>query len=229
MVEPFQQPAVGLELESSFPIPLTGTLTINVQPDGFSPDPAVQFATGGRTVSFTIAANMTTAVFANGSQNIRIQTGSVSGAIILTPSFATESGFNLTPDSVGTLRLAVPPGPPRLLNLQIGARTQNSLVLAITGLATTRTLTRVEFRFTPAPNFNVPTTNLTVNIESDASAWFRSTASQAFGGQFFIQIPFTLRSDQASVTSPLDALQSVSVTASNEQGSSNSLSVDLKQ
>jgi hypothetical protein len=228
-VEALQQPAIGLELESAFPIAVAGTLTMNVQPDGFSADPAVQFATGGRTAGFTIAANTTAAIFANGSREIRLQTGSVSGAIILTPSFATESGFNLTPESPASMRLAVPPTPPQLLNLQVGSRTQNGVVLAITGVVTTRTLNRLEFRFTPAPNFNVPTTSFTLNIESDASAWFRSTASQAFGGQFLIQVPFTFRSDQTSVTSPLDALQSVSVTASNEQGSSNSLSLDLRQ
>lgn len=228
-VEPLQQPSVGLELESPFPIALVGTLTMNPQPDGFSADPAVQFATGGRAVAFTIAPNTTAAMFANGSRQIRLQTGSVSGTIILTPSFATESGFNLTPDSPATLRLTVPASPPRLLTLQVVSRTQNVLVLGITGLATTRTLTRLEFRFTPAPNFNVPTTTVTVNIEPDAGAWFRSVASQSFGGQFFIQVPFTLRSDQASVTSPLDALQSVSVTATNEQGSSTAVSADLKQ
>lgn len=228
-VDALQQPAVSLELMSPYPIPLTGTLTISVQPDGFSADPSVQFATGGRTVGFTIAPNTTTAIFVNGSSEIRLQTGSVSGAIVLTPSFNTESGFNLTPDTPTTLRMTIPAAPPRLLNLQVTARGQNTLTLAATGVVTTRSLTRMEFRFTAAPNFNVPTTTITINLESDAGAWFRSAASQAFGGQFVIQAPFTLRSDQSSVTSPIDALQSVSMTASNELGASNPVAVDLKQ
>ena len=229
VLQPLQQPSVGLDLDAPYPVALTGILELSVQPDSFNADPAVQFSTGGRAVAFTIPANTTAAVFSNGSREVRLQTGTVSGAIILTPSFATTGGFSVTPDPPATMRATVLPGPPQLLNLQVASRTPTGLTLAITGYATTRSLSRLDFRFTSAPNFNVPNTTVTVNIASDADGWFRSTASQAFGGQFFIQVPFTLRSDQASVTSPLDALQSVAVTATNERGASNSLTVDLKQ
>jgi hypothetical protein len=65
-----------------------------------------------------------------------------------------------------------------------------------------------------------------VNVQPDANAWFLGTSSQAFGGQFTMQVPFALRSDQVN-TNPVDAIKSVSVIAANELGNSNSMSVDV--
>ena len=96
-VAPMTQPTVGLTLASPYPVAISGTLTISVT--GTLPaDPAVQFATGGTTVSFTIPANQTSAVFGAQGTQLGLQTGTVASTITITPSFATQAGnVPLTP------------------------------------------------------------------------------------------------------------------------------------
>src|SRR5207253_938209 len=48
--EPLQQIGAGLTLASTYPLNLNGILTLTFNSDVFANDPAVQFATGGRTV-----------------------------------------------------------------------------------------------------------------------------------------------------------------------------------
>lgn len=226
--EPLQQPAISLTLASGYPLALNGTLTLAFNSDVFANDPAVQFATGGRTIAFTIPANTTRAVFANGSQQIRLQTGSVAGSIILTPSFATDGGINLTPATPATLTLTVAPAAPRLLNVSISAKTTTTLTLLVSGYATSRSVTGMELRFTPNSGENVSTTQLNLNVESAFIGWYQSQASQAFGSLFTVTIPLTITGDVKNVTNPVDTIQSIAVTARNATGTSNSVSVNVQ-
>src|SRR5262249_23973034 len=117
----FQQPAIGLSLASAYPIDVQGTLTISTVSDTFAQDPAVRFATGGTTVAFTIPANTLQARFPGGATQIQLQTGTVAGAILITPSFAVNS-INLTPSNATTLRLDVAKAAPVLLTGSIPSR-----------------------------------------------------------------------------------------------------------
>jgi len=71
-VAPFLQPSVGLTLADPYPVALTGVLALSDTSDAFPIDPAVQFVTGGRSLPFTIAANTTQALFANGQNQVRL-------------------------------------------------------------------------------------------------------------------------------------------------------------
>ncbi|MCS7025383.1 MAG: choice-of-anchor D domain-containing protein [Bryobacteraceae bacterium] len=226
--EPLQQPAVSLTLASGYPLTLNGTLTLAFNSEVFANDPAVQFATGGRTVNFTIPANTTRAIFANGAQQMRLQTGSVAGSIVLTPSFATEGGINLTPPNPLSLTLTVAPSAPRLLNVSLSGRTSTSLTLLVSGYATSRSVTTMELRFTPVSGENIGTTQLTLNVESAFLAWYQSQASQAFGSLFTATIPLTITGDIKNVATPADTIQSIAVTARNALGVSNSVSLALQ-
>lgn len=226
--EPLQQPAVSLTLASGYPLALSGTLTLAFNSDVFANDPAVQFATGGRTIAFTIPANTTRAIFANGAQQIRLQTGSVAGSITLTPSFVTDGGINLTPTTPTTQTLTVAPAAPRLLNVSISARTNTTLTLLISGYATSRAVTGLDLRFTPVSGENVSTTQLALNVESAFLAWYQSQASQAFGSLFTVTVPLTITGDVKNVTAPVDTVQSIAVTVRNATGTSNSVSVNLQ-
>jgi hypothetical protein len=223
---PGQQPAIGLSLASPYSMPLTGVLTLNVQSDSFAVDPAVQFASGGRTVSFSIPANTTDAVFANGAKQIRLQTGTVAGVIVVTPSFSAPGGVNVTPDSVASLTLTVPQSAPQLLEIQILSTSANSITVSVSGYSTSRSLKQLDFDFTPAANFTLASTHFSVNIESASSTWFRGTGSQSFGGLFSATIAFGLQSS-GSQTNLVSAVRSISVTASSELGKSNAVSVEL--
>lgn len=226
--EPLQQPAVGLRLASPYALPLTGTLTLAFNSDVFSNDPAVQFATGGRTVSFTIPANTTTAVFPNNATQIRVQTGSVAGTISLTPSFNTDSGINLTPTRPASLNLTVASLAPRILTAAVSARTANSITLLVTGYATSRAVTQMDLQFTPTPGENVSTTRLSINVEPTFLAWYQGAQSQQFGSLFTATVPLSFQGDVTNVVSLPETIQSISVTLTNRIGTSPARAIEAR-
>lgn len=226
--EPQQQPAVGLTLAASYPLALTGTLTLAFNSDVFANDTAVQFSTGGRTIAFTVPANTTRAIFPNNQTQIRLQTGTVAGTITLTPSFVTDGGINLTPSTPPSLNLTVAQSAPRLLSVQVSTKSATGITLLVTGFATGRSITQMEFQFTPVSGENVPTTRLTLPVEPTFVAWYQGTPSQQFGSLFTATVPFTVQGAVSNVTNPSDTLQTVAVTLTNRQGTSAAQSVALR-
>jgi hypothetical protein len=110
----------------------------------------------------------------------------------------------------------------------VQSRTTNGFTLLISGYATGRSITQMAFQFTAAPRENVQTTQLSLNVEPSFSAWYASASSQPYGSAFTATVPFTLQGDITEVSSPVDAIQSVSVTLSNRQGASQSQTVNLR-
>lgn len=226
-VDPMSQPAVGLKLASAYPVALAGTLTLTMSGD-LPSDASVQFATGGRTVAFTIPANGTDAVFGSQGPQIRLQTGTVAGSITLTPSFSTQAGgVDVTPGSPASLQLSVAPAPPVLIASQVASTNATGFVLAISGYTTTRSLSALNVQFTAAQGFNVPTTQVAVDLKQASTVWFQSTGSQAFGGQFTISVPFTFQGTPPTGHTLIESITSVSVSASNDRGTSNSLQTKI--
>lgn len=224
---PLQQPGVGLLLDSPYPATLTGNLNLSFNSNSFAVDPALQFVTGGRSVGFTIPANTTRAIFSNGSTQIRFQTGSVSGTIVLTPSFSLISGLNLTPSAPAELRLVIADQAPAILSLSLGPGTSlTSLELLVTGYATSRTLTRMNLQFSPQQGAQFGTTQFAVDLTTQATLWYRNTASQSFGSLFTISMPFLVQG--LSGQSIADVLESVTVTLTSDQGTSGPATLQLK-
>jgi len=227
LVDPVAQPAFGITLAAPYSLPLNGVLTLSVEGDT-GDDPSVQFSSGGRTVNFTIPANTTKALFGNQATQVRLQTGTVAGGIILTPAFAIQSGgADITPASPVVKRITVAAAAPRLQAIRVDNRAANGFSLVVTGFSTPRTLTDLNLVFTAASGFNLATSQITFHLSADSALWFQSTASRAFGGQFTVSVPFNFQSDNGS-TSPADAIKSIAVTATNEKGTSNSIQVDLR-
>jgi hypothetical protein len=227
---PFEQPALGLSLNTPYPQGLRGTLTLGITPDNFAADPAVQFSTGGRVVGFTIPANTREAVFPSGAARIQIQTGTVAGAIVIEPAFATETGADLTPAAPPRLRLEVPRAAPALLTGRLSSRSAAQFTIEVTGYSTTRTLSRLEFNLSAADSTAVSASQFSLNVAPEAQVWFQSGASQQLGGQFTVQVPFTLRLDGATGTAPSDLstlLRGATVRATNELGTSNTVQIAI--
>lgn len=223
---PLTQAAIGLTLASPYSLALTGKLTITDNTGSLPADTSVQFSSGGQTVAFTIPQGSTQAVFVSGGNQISLQTGSVAGMIVITPSFALASGLDVTPTSPATLSLTVPSGPVQLLNdAVVSAETDTTLTLQVSGYATTRDLSSLSFQFTTSSG----SSTVPVNIGPYAQQWFSSTQSDSYGGQFSVSVPFTLSNGSTSTTSLVGLLQSVSITASNSAGTSNTVSVSLTQ
>ena len=227
--EALQQPAVGLAIASAYRVPVTGTLTLAFNSDVFSNDPSVQFATGGRTVTFTIPAGQTAAVFPNGASTIRVQSGSVAGTITLTPAVATEGGFNLTPAQPPMLNLTVAAGAPRILSAIVASRAASTITLQVSGYSTARSVTQIDLAITGVAGENVSTQRLSVPVESAFLGWYSGTASGQFGSLFTVTIPLSLTGDV--VTSGLsltDTIQSIGVTMANRIGASAATTITLK-
>jgi hypothetical protein len=103
----------------------------------------------------------------------------------------------------------------------------NGFTLQVSGLTTSMTLTELDFVFASAPAFNLADAKVAVNVAAQVAAWFQSPQSQGFGGQFLIVIPFNLTSSAANTASALSAVQSVTVSATNEKGASNTVSTQI--
>jgi len=221
------QPSIGLTLNTPYPMTITGALTISIDPGAFRTDPTVQFATGGLIVKFTIPANTTQALFGNNnSTQVRLQTGTIAGTINVTPNFQTPGGFDLTPQSPVMLTMPLLAAVPQLLDIQLSSSTSNTLTFVVTGLATTRSLDLLTFQFTPVPTYNLAATTFPLNVQPYSVLWYNSSASQAYGSLFTAAVSFTAQTS-ASGASPINGIQSVAVTATNSQGSSNSVSLAI--
>ncbi|HKD06930.1 MAG TPA: choice-of-anchor D domain-containing protein [Bryobacteraceae bacterium] len=227
--QPFAQPAIGLTLSSPYPVDLQGVVTMLDTSLYFAADPAVQFSTGGRTVAFTIPANTLQAIFANGAPLVRFQTGTVASIITFTPSFLIGT-TNVTPPNPPVLTITVPSLAPVELSASLSGRTLTSFTVTVHGYTTTRNIEKVTVTLTPTSGSNLSATTFTADVTAAAQSFFQTGAGQATGGQFNLDLPFTLSNGNTSSTSTTDLtkeVQSVAVTVTNEVGSSNTLPVIL--
>ena len=228
--QPFQQPAIGLSLATPYAYPLSGTLTITVATNNFSPDPAVQFSSGGLQVAFTIPANTLNAVFPGGATQVQLQTGTVAANIKITPLFTvgTATGTNLTPTNPTILTLTVPAAAPTLLSAVIGTPTATALSIAVTGFSDTRSLDHMTFLLTPAPGFTLSASTFSIDVTATSTLWYQSAASQGSGGQFTALIPLTFTQTGAAASTKLtSAISAIAVSATNLTGTSNVLKVNV--
>jgi hypothetical protein len=226
-VAALSQPSLGLTLSKPYAAALSGTLTITIASD-LPADPAVQFSTGGRTVAFTIPANGTAAVFAGQGPQIQLQTGTVASTITLTPTFATQAGgIDLTPSSPTTVQFTVTAAAPSIISAQVGSITSNAFVLTVVGYSTTRSLTAMAAQFTAAAGFRISTAPVNIDLSNVAAAYFDSTASVAFGGQFEVTVPFTLSGTVGTGQTLTGAIAAISTTVSNSTGTSSTLATNF--
>lgn len=214
------QPSVDLTLASPYSADISGTLNLSFLPDAVnnSNDPAVQFSTGGRTVSFTIPAGSTRANF--GTSALQIQTGTVAGIIVLWADMAA-GGTDLTPDP-GPIRVVrVPLLAPAISSVAIRNKTTNGFEVEVIGYATSREVTRANFSFAVQSGMNVQGGTQSVDLTSVSTSWYRGTSSAQFGSQFRYVQPFSLSQGDTS------RLTSVSLTLTNAQGSSQTVTANF--
>src|SRR6185436_12575852 len=138
-VNPAQQVPFTLSLSAAYPVALSGSLTISFAPDAVAPsdDPAMQFATGGRTVTFSFPANSTTAML---PPQFVLMSGTVAGTITVTGRI--QNG----PSAIALGTVAVRSLAPQINNV-VASRVSGGLRVQITGYSPERRLTEVEFGF----------------------------------------------------------------------------------
>jgi Putative Ig domain len=215
---PAQQPTLEISLAETYPSLLSGQMTLTFTPDADVPsdDPAIQFSTGGRAVDFTIPANSAKAVFPNSATSVAFQSGTVAGTIKMSIAMQNE-GKDVTPSPVPTRTFTVNRSAPILSRLSIASRTTSGFDVELVGFSTPRSLTQVVFRFTPRAGSNLGTSTSTVPLGSSSATWFQSDTSKQFGSLFRLVIPFAVQGD-------VNAIQSVSATLANAEGTSDALS-----
>ncbi len=201
-----QQLTIALQLSSASSQAISGQIALSFQPNAVAPvdDPAIQFSTGSRTVSFNIPAGQTKAVFPTSS--LGLQTGTVAGTITLAvTSNLAGSNFSKT--------IVLPRTAP---GIQSATVTTNSsgFQLLVTGFSNTRELAGATFHFTAASGQVLQTSDLTLNLATQASQWYTGSTSAQFGGQFLLMIPFTVSQGTAG------GLSSVTVELQNGQSPS---------
>jgi hypothetical protein len=208
---PLQQPPVDLVIANPYPVAITGRLNLVFVPSsGMPDDPAVQFSSGGRSATFTIAANDTRATFS--VPRLMMQTGSVAGTIQFTVESlrAGSETLQTPPGPIGTASL--PPSAAVVRTLEV-RRTSGGFELVVVGASTTRELARAVVRFRPSAGASLQTSEFTLQLTEIARGWFTGTGSAQYGGQFTLTLPFTFGSSPASI-------ESVTVILANGVGSS---------
>ncbi len=203
-----EQPTIGLNLATAYPVDLAGTLTLTFTPSGSGiDDPAVQFATGGRTLAFTIPAGSLT------SPQVALQTGTVAGTINVT-LVLTANGVDVTPAGVSPITLVIAPAAPVITSVSF-TNANGLLTVVINGFSNTREVTQADFVFSGSGASALNKSSVTVPVGTLFSPWYSATSSDQYGSAFSYTQNFQLSSPDASVTG-------VAVTLTNSIGTSGS-------
>ncbi|MDX2178050.1 MAG: IPT/TIG domain-containing protein [Bryobacteraceae bacterium] len=213
VVAPAQTIPLTVNLPAPYPAAIQGTLTMTFTPETGGDEPAVQFATGGRRVDFTLAAGATLAQFGE-AQDVGLATGTVAGTITIRMTLKSgASDITPNPAPVRTIRIdRTPPVVTRALLVQ----TPTGFDVQITGYSPTREISEGTFRFTAASGGSLATSELTIPLATLFNSWFQSAASFQFGSRFTVTIPFNLPNARTQVAA-------VSVTLTNRQGASSAV------
>ncbi len=215
---PTQPMNVGVQLEAPATLALQGTLSLSFRPaaagvgEGYR-DPALQFAQGGTTLTFSVPAGVATVDL---PQNGALQQGTVAGVITVTLTRLVGGTTDLLPQpspsrtiTVRGLAPVILPNSVRLLNV-----TPNGFEVELTAYSTPRDLTTGTFTFAAAAGAQIDGTAVfTVNLSDSLARWYASEEGRAYGSAFRLRVPFTLSGDPSG-------LQSVTVRISNSVGAS---------
>jgi hypothetical protein len=210
---PGTQPGLQVNLAEPFPVPVTVTLTLTFKAaQGGGDNPEVQFAAGGRTISFTIPAN-STAVF---SPSPQLQTGTVAGTITITPALAVD-GAPVTP-APSPIQIIISAAPPTISVTAV--HTATGFTVTVTGFSTTLDMSQATFQFSGGSGTNLQTTSLTVSVGPLFSSFYQSDTPGPTGSQFVYTQPFTVNGG--------GTITSVTVTMSNSNGTSQAATATIQ-
>jgi large repetitive protein len=217
-VAPQLQPQIKVSIPQAYAVNITGALTLafKATTQTATDDPAVQFATGARSVDFTIPAGSLDAVFGNNAF-IVLQTGTMAGSLTFTATFAA-AGAPLIPNATITQTTAILAQKPTISSpptINMSPATAGAdFEVTVTGYSTTREMTDASFDFTVKSNFNLSSATVTVaNFGATATSWYASSASNTSGGTFSFIQPFKVTGDKTGIAS-------VTVTLKNTSGTS---------
>jgi hypothetical protein len=192
-VGPAQQVPVNITLGSSFPVDITVALTLTFQSSVGGDDQTVQFisASGGtRNLTLTIPAGSLSPPAAP-----MVATGTVAGTITINTQLTAPG---VTFPSQPPITIVIAKSAPVIQSVAF-SNTGGSLTVTVTGYSTTRDMVSGDFTFTPAMGSTLAQSDVQVQLGPAFSTWYQSTASNAFGGQFKLTMPFSVSGNSANV------------------------------
>ena len=204
-----QQPTLTFQLTNPYPVALTASFNLLFTPSTTPAvdDPAIQFADGGRNLTFTIAANSVV------TPAIQLQAGTEAGTITV-PVTLTAQGVDVTPANLTPVVIVIPPAAP-VVNLVTMNTSGGGVNVVVTGYSNTREATQAKFHFTAASGADLNTPDFTATITPLFTTWYGSAASAPYGSTVVYTQSFTLDSGTAS------NITGVTVTLTNSVGTSN--------
>lgn len=208
---------IGLSIAEAFPVDIEGMLRLSFDSAAFSNDPSILFPTGRKEARFTIPQGRTEAVFSGNLTATPFQTGTVAGAITVSATF-TVGRVDITPDAAPEAVFTVVPAAPLLRYLALGNTGQGRFSVQVTGFATARSVSRLQIVFSGA---NIATANLTADVADAFTLYYAGNQSAASGSSFVATVNFTVEEGN------FEDLSAVTITAENELGQSNPVSLTL--
>ena len=210
---PGSQTRIQVTLGSPYPTTIVVVLTLTFAADTGPDDPAVQFATGGRTARVVIPAGQTV-----GATDVGLQVGTVAGVITITTQLQTDSG-DITPTPVPKQIIQVVATAP-VLSSVTATRASTGFAVTIVGFSPTREVAQAVFRFSGPAGSTLQTTSVTIPVDTLFSGFYQSPAAAPFGSQFTFTQTFTIQGDPLAITS-------ITVTLSNKVGTSAAITANL--
>ena len=192
--DPAQQFGLQISLGSAFPVALSGQAILTFTPDSGNGDGTVQFAGGGTTSTFTVAAGSTAAT---STPSLALQTGTVAGTI--TVSLRLQAGgLDVTPSPAPAATTHITRAAPVI---QTATLTRNSggFNIVITGFSTAREVTQAVYSFTAAAGQTLQTSQATIPLDTLFGTWYQDAANTVYGSQFVLTQPFSIQGDANSV------------------------------
>ena len=226
---------LGLTLAEPYSTDIAGFLELRFETRAFTTDPTIQWASGGRLAAFGIPAGSTDAVYLDLGTTNAFQTGTVAGDIVVTAQLfavpnvlaitslaqAQTVAADITPSTAPQVRYRVMEAAPVLSRVDLGTTGQGRFNLQITGFATTRSIESMSFAFGGTAGSLLRTPELEADVTQAFDTFYGSNQSASFGSQFTATVQFSL--DEGV----FEDVSRVTVTATNSDGTSNPVTLDL--
>ena len=175
------QPQINVSVSAPYASDLSGLLTLTFASAVGVDDPNIAFSSGGRTVTYFIAAGSTQATF-GGSANLAVLTGTVAGTITIKASIKS-GGADVTPSTAPVISTIIAKAAPVITAATL-TKVTGGVSLGLIGFSNTREITTANVTFVPAAGSNLTASSQTVNLAATFSAWYSSAGSNVFGSQF---------------------------------------------
>ena len=212
---------VMLMLDNPAPADLSGTLVLSFTANSLNTpanyvDPAMQFAAGGTSISFTIPKGAKSATLPG---NGVFSPGTVAGTLTLTLTRLIAGIDNVLPSPPPSKSFTIAGTAPIITanTVKIINGTAAGFTVEVIGFTTTRDIKSITLTFTTTQSIDGGGT-VTIDVSAAFNAYFASTAGLANGGTFKLDIPFTISGADANV------ITAVSVTLTNSVGTSQTVS-----